>query len=150
MPRPEPCDDSREWCCPDARKCMVPRKGGGVNQCVGRDDSIIDAKPCEEPPIADGNDNRPDEACDCSSEETGCTANDSPLKQCGCFYQKGGREDYICYTVGTCEAEGAQKSGVVKGATWRFCDKNNPNNFDKPPIADGNDCNDANYDCDYE
>ena len=47
------------------------------------------------------------------------------------------------HTVGTCEAEGAQKSNVVKGATWRLCDKNNPNNFDKPPIADGNDCNDA-------
>ena len=56
------------------------------------------------------------------------------------FIKRGGREDYICYTVGTCKAEGAQKSNVVKGATWRFCDKNN---FDKPPIADGNDCNDA-------
>ena len=133
MPRPEPCDDI-EMCCPESHECMQPR-GGGVKQCVGRDDSIIGAKPCEPP--------SPDEACDCSSKETGCTANGSPLKQCGCFYQEGGREDYICYTVGTCEAEGAQKSGVVKGATWRFCDKNNPNNFDKPPIADGNDCNDA-------
>ena len=141
---PEPCDGI-EMCCPESHECMQPR-GGGVNQCVGRDDSIIGAKPCE-PPIADGNDNRPDEACDCSSKETGCTANGSPLEgtraACGCFYQEGGREAYICYTFGTCKAEGAKESGVVDGATWRFCDKNNPNNFDKPPIADGNDCNDA-------
>jgi hypothetical protein len=133
-------------CCPESYKCAVPRKGAGVKQCVGEDD-VIAPKPCEEPPIADGNDNRPDEACDCSSKETGCTANGSPLKgtraACGCFYQEGGREDYICYTVGTCKAEGAKESNVVKGATWRLCDKNNPNNFDKPPIADGNDCNDA-------
>jgi hypothetical protein len=126
-PCPIACD-GREWCCPDDRKCAVPR-GGGVKQCVGPDYSVIAPKPCEEPPIADGTMPRP-EPCDCSSKETGCTANGSPLKQCGCYYQEGGREDYICYTVGTCKAEGAQTSNVVKGATWRLCDKNNPNNFD--------------------
>jgi hypothetical protein len=130
--RPRPCDGI-EMCCPESHDCMQP-KGAGINMCVGKGDSIVNPKPCNiiadgKPPIADGTMPRP-EPCDCSSKETGCTANGSPLKQCGCYYQEGGREDYICYTVGTCKAEGAQTSNVVKGATWRLCDKNNPNNFD--------------------